>query len=68
MAVYFALAKEAAMRFQIQIDDKLVELLEALAWREKRQLRQQAELLLETAIREAVQGMQPALETVNVRD
>ena len=54
------------MRMHIQIDDKLAEQLEVLAWREKRLLRQQAEMLLETAIKETMRDIQPTLETVHV--
>jgi hypothetical protein len=42
------------MRMQVKISDELMEHLEAMAWREKRLVRHQAELLLEQAIQRAM--------------
>lgn len=47
------------MRIQLSVRDDLVEVLHALAWRENRWPKQQAEWLLQKALEQAAQEARP---------
>jgi hypothetical protein len=53
------------MRMQVFIRDDLAQVLSELAWRENRWPKQQAEWLLQKALEQAAQEVQPQQEIVS---